>query len=200
MGPAGLSKSTLASTWAEKQVLELDRFRAMVSDDETDQFVTLVAVQIQTLLLDARLARGPTAILDSTHLGAPAEAGLLARAGNWQRPTVAVLFDVPLATVEAQNPDATGSCPLTSCVSSTACCPPPASCVTRAGPRSTWRLALTPAPPDDPHRRARQPRFHGRIAPAVRTGLVRDGCRSGRPCTQGERPARRAGRIHPASV
>ncbi|MFD3679156.1 hypothetical protein [Streptomyces sp. NPDC058613] len=29
--------------------------------------------------------------------------GLLARARYWQRPAIAVLFDVPLATVEARN-------------------------------------------------------------------------------------------------
>ncbi|CAO0834062.1 hypothetical protein SMICM17S_07969 [Streptomyces microflavus] len=33
IGPAGSGKSTLARRWAETQVLELDRFRAMVSDD-----------------------------------------------------------------------------------------------------------------------------------------------------------------------
>ncbi|MEV7167827.1 AAA family ATPase [Streptomyces microflavus] len=55
------------------------------------------------MFLDARLARGLTTIVDSTNLRALVRAGLLARAAHWQRPTVAVLFDVPLATVEAQN-------------------------------------------------------------------------------------------------
>ncbi len=60
-------------------------------------------MQIQDLLLDARLARGLTTIVDSTNLRVAARAGLLARAAHWERPVVAVLFDVPLATVEAQN-------------------------------------------------------------------------------------------------
>ncbi|MFE2473144.1 hypothetical protein [Streptomyces mirabilis] len=33
IGAAGSGKSTWASTWPDTQVLELDRFRALVSDD-----------------------------------------------------------------------------------------------------------------------------------------------------------------------
>ncbi|MFI6006352.1 hypothetical protein ACIA98_39305 [Streptomyces sp. NPDC051366] len=40
---------------------------------------------------------------NSTNVFPHVRAGLLARARYWQRPAVAVLFDVPLATVEAQN-------------------------------------------------------------------------------------------------
>ncbi|MGY1503640.1 AAA family ATPase (plasmid) [Streptomyces sp. QTS52] len=62
-----------------------------------------VAAEIQNLLLDARLSRNLHAILDSTNVMAHVRAGLLARARYWQRPTTAVLFDVPLVMVEAQN-------------------------------------------------------------------------------------------------
>lgn len=40
---------------------------------------------------------------NSTNVFPHVRAGLIARARYWQRPTVAVLFDVPLATVEQQN-------------------------------------------------------------------------------------------------
>ncbi|GAA1143619.1 hypothetical protein GCM10009577_79490 [Streptomyces javensis] len=50
-----------------------------------------------------RLARGLIMLLDSTNVMLHLRAGLLARARYWQRPTAAVPFDVPLATVEAQN-------------------------------------------------------------------------------------------------
>ncbi|MGW7347884.1 hypothetical protein [Streptomyces sp. NPDC054854] len=40
---------------------------------------------------------------NSTNVLPHVRAGLLARARYWQRPAVAVLFDVPLAKVEAQN-------------------------------------------------------------------------------------------------
>ncbi|MEU9031881.1 AAA family ATPase [Streptomyces sp. NPDC048383] len=75
----------------------------MATDSETDQSSTPVAVEIQNLLLDTRLARGLTTVVDSTNVHVHVRNGLLARARYWQRPIVAVLFDVPLATVEARN-------------------------------------------------------------------------------------------------
>ncbi|MFI5905256.1 ATP-binding protein [Streptomyces cyaneofuscatus] len=103
IGPPGCGKSTFAAQWPDTWRVSLDLYRRLAADTETHQSATPVAVQIQALLLDARLARGLTTIVDSTNLRAPARAGLLARAAHWQRPPVAVLFDVPLATVEAQN-------------------------------------------------------------------------------------------------
>ncbi|MCX4657375.1 AAA family ATPase [Streptomyces microflavus] len=103
IGPPGCGKSTFAAQWPDNWRVSLDFYRKLAADTETDQSATPVAVQAQDLFLDARLARGLTTIVDSTNLRAPVRAGLLARAVHWQRPTVAVLFDVPLATVEAQN-------------------------------------------------------------------------------------------------
>ncbi|MFF4858589.1 AAA family ATPase [Streptomyces rubiginosohelvolus] len=40
---------------------------------------------------------------DSTNVRASDRAKLLAHAARWERPVVAVLFDVPIETVEAQN-------------------------------------------------------------------------------------------------
>ncbi|MFE5560295.1 AAA family ATPase [Streptomyces sp. NPDC056544] len=81
----------------------MDLYRRMATDSETDQSSTPVAVKIQNLFLDARLGRGLTTIVDSTNVHVHVRNGLLARARYWQRPAIAVLFDVPLATVEAQN-------------------------------------------------------------------------------------------------
>ncbi len=44
IGAAGAGKSTWASTWPATQVLELDHFRALVSDDAGDQEATDDAV------------------------------------------------------------------------------------------------------------------------------------------------------------
>jgi predicted kinase len=41
IGASGSGKSTLASTWPDTQVLELDRFRALVSDDFSVTFDVL---------------------------------------------------------------------------------------------------------------------------------------------------------------
>ncbi|MFI8007936.1 AAA family ATPase [Streptomyces sp. NPDC086010] len=103
IGPPGCGKSTLAAQWPDSWRVSLDTYRRLATDSETDQSSTPVAVQIQDLILDARLARARTTIVDSTNLHVHVRAGLLARARYWQRPVVAILFDTPLATVEAQN-------------------------------------------------------------------------------------------------
>ncbi|MCX4444646.1 MULTISPECIES: AAA family ATPase [Streptomyces] len=42
IGAAGSGKSTWARTWPTTQVLELDRFRALVSDDFSVKFCMLI--------------------------------------------------------------------------------------------------------------------------------------------------------------
>ncbi|MFB7552611.1 AAA family ATPase [Streptomyces sp. NPDC056638] len=103
IGPPGCGKSTFAARYPDSWRVCLDIYRKLATDDEADQSATPVAAEIQNLLLDARLSRGLVALVDSTNVFAHVRAGLLARARYWQRPAVAVLFDVPLATVEAQN-------------------------------------------------------------------------------------------------
>ncbi|MGW7620792.1 AAA family ATPase [Streptomyces antimycoticus] len=103
VGPPGCGKSTFALRYPASWRICLDLFRLAATDSEADQTATPVAAEIQNLLLDARLARNLRTILDSTNVVEHVRAGLLARARYWQRPTAAVLFDVPLATVENQN-------------------------------------------------------------------------------------------------
>lgn len=105
VGPPGCGKSTLASRGPDSWRVCLDRFRELASDSEMDQSATPVAVEIQNLLLEARLSRARTTIVDSTNLETRVRADLLARARRWERPCVAVLFDVPLDVVEARNAD-----------------------------------------------------------------------------------------------
>ncbi|MGW7318297.1 AAA family ATPase [Streptomyces sp. NPDC054865] len=103
VGPPGSGKSTFAARYPDTWRVSLDLYRRLATDSETEQSSTPVAVEIQNLLLDARLARGLTTIVDATNVHVHVRNGLLARARYWQRPAIAVLFDVPLATVEAQN-------------------------------------------------------------------------------------------------
>jgi len=103
VGIPGCGKSTLAARYPATWRVCLDEYRLAATDDMTDQSATPVAAQIQGLLLDARLARGRTTVVDSTNVFAHVRAGLLARARYWRRPAVAVLFDVPLAAAHAQN-------------------------------------------------------------------------------------------------
>lgn len=103
VGPPGSGKSTFVARYSDSWRVSLDLYRRLATDSEIDQSSTPVAVEIQNLLLDARFARGLTTLVDSTNVHGHVRAGLLARARYWQRPAVAVLFDVPLATVEARN-------------------------------------------------------------------------------------------------
>lgn len=103
VGIPGCGKSTFAAQYPASWRVCLDEYRLAATDEMTDQSATPVAAQIQNLLLDARLARGRITVVDSTNVFTHVRAGLLARARYWQRPIVAVLFDVPLATAQAQN-------------------------------------------------------------------------------------------------
>ncbi|MFJ3630347.1 AAA family ATPase [Streptomyces albidoflavus] len=103
VGPPGSGKSTFAARYPDTWRVSLDAYRRLATDSEADQSATPVAAQIQNLLLDARLSRNLTVLVDSTNVFPHVRAGLLARARYWQRPAVAVLFDFPLSTVEARN-------------------------------------------------------------------------------------------------
>ncbi|WP_051838602.1 AAA family ATPase [Streptomyces sp. NRRL WC-3742] len=104
VGGSGAGKTTLATRcWPATWCLCLDDYRAMATDDASDQSATPVAAEIQNLLLDARLARGLTTVIDSTALLPHVRAGLLARSRYWQRPCEAVLFDTSLEARRRQN-------------------------------------------------------------------------------------------------
>nr|WP_035875932.1 AAA family ATPase [Kitasatospora cheerisanensis] len=97
VGGSGAGKSTFAAArWPATSLLCLDTYRAMATDDAADQSASTVAAAVLDLLLDARLARGLPTVIDSTALEQPWRTHLLARARYWQRPTHAILFDLPL--------------------------------------------------------------------------------------------------------
>ncbi|MFJ6355194.1 AAA family ATPase [Streptomyces sp. NPDC092046] len=96
IGAAGSGKSTFASTWAPSQVLGLDAFRAMVSE-AGDQAATADAVAALRTVLEARLARKETTVIDATHCERAVRAGLVQAARRHGVPTVAVLMGTPVS-------------------------------------------------------------------------------------------------------
>ncbi|WP_030853967.1 AAA family ATPase [Streptomyces griseus] len=103
IGPPGSGKTTFARQhFTPTQVLSSDFCRALVADDENDQSATGDAFEVLYSIADKRLRRGRLTVIDATNLRGD-RPWLLNRARHWQRPTAAVLFDAPLATVQAQN-------------------------------------------------------------------------------------------------
>jgi predicted kinase len=104
IGAAGSGKSTWARTWPATQVLELDRFRALVSDDAGDQEATGDAVFALQAVLEARLARRKMAVVDATNTEAAVRADLIATARRHGVPTVALVVPTPASVcVERQT-------------------------------------------------------------------------------------------------
>lgn len=104
VGAAGSGKSTWAARrFPPTAVLSSDAFRALVADDPTDQGATADAFRLLHAVARARLKRGLTTVIDATNLTDGARRPLLALAAASGRAVVAVVFDVPLARVLAQN-------------------------------------------------------------------------------------------------
>ena len=103
IGPAGSGKSTLARTWPAPQVLELDHYRALVSDESGDQGATADAVRALRTVLEARLARGLTCVVDATNTEAHVRRQLLAAARRHGVPAVAVIVSTPLPVCLERN-------------------------------------------------------------------------------------------------
>ncbi|MFJ6785252.1 AAA family ATPase [Streptomyces yangpuensis] len=97
IGAAGSGKSTLASTWPSTHVLELDAFRAMVSDEASDQAATADAVAALRTVLEARLARKKTTVIDATNCERAVRAGLVQAARRHGVSVVAVLMGTPVS-------------------------------------------------------------------------------------------------------
>ncbi|MFE3685363.1 AAA family ATPase [Streptomyces sp. NPDC059095] len=96
IGAAGSGKSTWARTWPATQVLELDRFRAMVSDDAGAQEATEDAVFALQAVLEARLTRRKMTVVDATNCEKFVRADLIATARRHGVPTVALVVPTRL--------------------------------------------------------------------------------------------------------
>lgn len=103
IGPAGSGKSTLASTWEPTQVLCLDQYRALVSDSAGDQSATSDAAFALRHILEARLRRVLTAVIDATSTDPKDRALILGTARRYGVPTVALIVPTPLSVCLKRN-------------------------------------------------------------------------------------------------
>ncbi len=104
IGAAGSGKSTFAARhFAPEEILSSDRFRELVSGDEADQGATRAAFGRLHRELGRRLAAGRTTLVDATSVESSARRPLLAAAAAAGLPAVAIVLDLPSATVLARN-------------------------------------------------------------------------------------------------
>ena len=104
VGAAGVGKSTFAAYhFAAGEILSSDRYRAIVSGDESDQAGTRIVFAWLHRDLEARLANGRLTVVDATSVEGSARRALVARALAAKLPAMAIVLDLPEATVLARN-------------------------------------------------------------------------------------------------
>lgn len=104
IGAAGSGKSTLATTtWEPTEVLCLDQYRALVADSAGDQTATGDAVVLLQHVLEARLRRGLTCVIDATNTEAQVRAQYVQAARRHDVPAVALIVSTPLEECLARN-------------------------------------------------------------------------------------------------
>jgi protein phosphatase len=104
IGPSGSGKSTFASRrFSSTEVVSSDFYRAMVSDDANDQEASKPAFRIVHLIVRERLRRGKLTVVDATNVARRSRAPLVAAARTHGRPTVAIVFALPLAVCFERN-------------------------------------------------------------------------------------------------
>jgi protein phosphatase len=109
VGPAGAGKSTFAARhFQPAEILSSDAYRALVSGDESDQRATRAAFGRLHRALEGRLADRLLTVVDATNVERSARQPLVGRAAAAGVPSIAIVLDLPLATVLARNAGRTG--------------------------------------------------------------------------------------------
>lgn len=104
IGASGSGKSTFAAKhFAPTEVLSSDRFRALVSDDESDQSVSAAAFEVLHHLAEKRLALGRLTVIDATNVQREARLPLVRIARAQHVLPVAIVFDVPARVCLERN-------------------------------------------------------------------------------------------------
>ena len=104
IGPPASGKSTWATAqFAAHEVLSSDGLRALVGTGEHDQRASTDAFDVLDLVVERRLRRGLTTVVDSLGTDAKRRRRWRTAAAAAGRPCVAVVFDTDAATCRARN-------------------------------------------------------------------------------------------------
>jgi predicted kinase len=104
IGASGSGKSSFALRHFEADaVVSSDRLRGVLTGEEANQQATAAAFRQLHQWLEARLAAGALAVVDATNTDWMRRAELIKRARYYQRPAIAIAFDLPLEICLARN-------------------------------------------------------------------------------------------------
>ena len=104
VGPSGSGKSTWARLHFDAdEIVSADRLRAVVGHGEDDLDASADAFALLDTIVEHRVRRGLTTVVDTLGLDGDRRAALRAVAARHDRPCVAVAFDVPAAACRARN-------------------------------------------------------------------------------------------------
>lgn len=109
IGAAGSGKSTFAARhFHPSEILSSDAFRALIAGNEGDQTATRAAFGRLHRELTRRLAGRRFTVVVATNLERSARRALITRARSAGLPAVAIVLDLPAATVLGRNAGRTG--------------------------------------------------------------------------------------------
>jgi F420-dependent oxidoreductase-like protein len=104
VGPSGSGKTTWAREhFSPVEVVSSDSLRAMVGTGEDDQLASTVAFEILERVVDERLRRGLTVVIDTLGYDDEARARWINKAHDAGMPAHAVTFDTPGEVCEQRN-------------------------------------------------------------------------------------------------
>src|SRR4249919_1341023 len=104
VGPAASGKSTWAAEWfPTHQVVSSDALRALVGEGEHDLSASKDAFALLDTVVQQRLRRRVTTVVDTLALDAAQRARYRALAEQAGVPCFAIAFDVPAAEIRARN-------------------------------------------------------------------------------------------------
>jgi predicted kinase len=104
VGPSGAGKTTFAEAhFRPTEIVSSDHARAMLTDDPGDQGASAEAFRIVTTLVNGRIKRRLTTVVDATNLRAANRARYRAQAARYGVPAVAICFDLPVDAYHARN-------------------------------------------------------------------------------------------------
>jgi alkanesulfonate monooxygenase SsuD/methylene tetrahydromethanopterin reductase-like flavin-dependent oxidoreductase (luciferase family)/predicted kinase len=106
VGPSGAGKSTwAAATFAAGEVVSSDRLRAVAGEAEDDLAASADAFALLDAIVEARLRRGLTVVVDTLGLDPERRQRWVAAAARHGIPAIAIAFDTPAAVCRAWNRD-----------------------------------------------------------------------------------------------